>query len=153
MKNRLQSALNWMGRKISGKENGSEDTPEMAPSEAPSANIVAFVSTVQTQTQMREPVAAIPEVQGPTVRVRRPDPVTETPRKAVSVADLNAGPEIKVVTRGAKQYGVCPHCEATWNIRERLSHPSFKRHEKGLTCPACDKGVSLPPQTDLRKLS
>lgn len=65
------------------------------------------------------------------------------------------GPELKVMSKGAKLYGICPHCESMWNIRERLMHPTFRRLEKskGLTCPACDKSVSLPASIDLRKLS
>jgi hypothetical protein len=80
-----------------------------------------------------------------------PEPARPAP---ASLASLNAGPEVKLFTRASKTYATCPHCEASWNLRERIAHPSFRRDEsKGLTCPACDKGVSLPSALDLRKLS
>lgn len=172
MKSRLQSAVSWMSQKLKNKTNETDQPQAEVTAEVPadksaedSGKIMAFVSTVAAQSQVQAqsqvpaqaqsgpvPAAVAP---APVAKVRRPDPVEEAPRKPMTLADLTAGPEIKVVVRGAKHYGVCPHCEATWNIRERLSHPTFRRadNSKGLTCPNCDKSVGLPPQTDLRKLS
>ncbi len=138
MKNLLRTAKNWLNKK-----NAQE--PE---EKAPAAAAAPVMASVQPAPVVQAPPPAAKRV----VRIE-PDPVPVAVAP-INMAVLNSGPEVKIFTRSSKTYATCPHCEASWNLRERVSHPSFRRDEnKGLTCPACDKGVSLPSTLDLRKLS
>jgi hypothetical protein len=138
MKNLFRVATSWLNR---NKTNEVEEAAPAAAKETPKVKPALVPNTPPTA-----PVAK---------RERRVEEDQEPPRPApASLASLNAGPEVKLFTRASKTYATCPHCEASWNLRERIAHPSFRRDEsKGLTCPACDKGVSLPSALDLRKLS
>jgi hypothetical protein len=139
MKNLFRAATSWLNR------NKTDEVEEKAPA-APQET-----SKVKPVLVPNPPPAAAPVAK----RERRVEEDPEPARPApASLASLNAGPEVKLFTRASKTYATCPHCEASWNLRERIAHPSFRRDEsKGLTCPACDKGVSLPSALDLRKLS
>lgn len=138
MKNLFRAAASWLS-----KNKTEEEVEETAPAKP--------VLVPQPPATATPTAAAAPVVK----RERRVEEDVEPARPAPSsLASLNAGPEVKLFTRASKTYATCPHCEASWNLRERIAHPSFRRDEsKGLTCPACDNGVSLPSSLDLRKLS
>lgn len=124
---------------------------EAAPEEPSNAQVPATPPNVPPAQAHSAPLVQPPI---PPKRQRPPEPPPAGPPKSIEAIVFNSGPEIKVVIRGAKAYAACPHCQASWNIRERISHPSFRRDgDKTLTCPACNKEVSLPVGTDLRKLS
>lgn len=128
--------------------------PEVAPPAAVIEKPVALKVEAQAAPMASSPAPArnIP-APPPPPPAQRPAVEPEV-EKTIDLATLYQGPPVKLVTRGAKVYGVCPHCEAMWSVRERLQHPSFRRQNngKGLTCPGCDNSVGLPPGTDLRKL-
>jgi hypothetical protein len=143
MKNLFRAATNWLNRNKTDDVEKAE--PEASP-ETAKAKPVLVPNPAPATAPIATPVAK---------RERRVEEERESSRPApASLASLNAGPEVKLFTRASKTYATCPHCEASWNLRERIAHPSFRRDEsKGLTCPACDQGVSLPSTLDLRKLS
>ena len=141
MRHLVQSWINGITRKLKPEE-GLAPRPQM-PIEIPATETLAVPTSVSgfapaEVIHLREtPVEPVPAL-------------AELPAQPAEVAA-----DLALITRGSKLYGICPHCEATWNIKERMSHPSFKRLEylKGLTCPACSKPVALPRTADLRKLS
>jgi hypothetical protein len=139
MKNLFRAATSWLNR---NKTNEVEEAAPAAPKETSKVKPALVPNPPPTAAHVAKRERRVEEDQKPA----RPAPA--------SLASLNAGPEVKLFTRASKTYATCPHCEASWNLRERIAHPSFRRDEsKGLTCPACDKGVSLPSALDLRKLS
>jgi hypothetical protein len=139
MKNLFRAATSWFNR---NKTDEVEETAPSAPQETSKAKPVLVPNAPATAAPVAKRERRVEE---------DPEPARPVP---ASLASLNAGPEVKLFTRASKTYATCPHCEASWNLRERIAHPSFRRDEsKGLTCPACDKGVSLPSALDLRKLS
>jgi hypothetical protein len=139
MKNLFRAATSWLNR---SKTDEVEEKAPTVPSEIPKVKPVLVPNPTPAAAPVAKRERRIEEDQEPA----RPVPA--------NLASLNAGPEVKLFTRASKTYATCPHCEASWNLRERIAHPSFRRDEsKGLTCPACDKGVSLPSTLDLRKLS
>ena len=150
MKALLQSTVAWVNQKISTKAVQEVEAPIPAepvhavPSVAPVAYRENSAPVLQTQP-------------APVVRVkpkRMPEPIPERLEPFQKVI-TNEGPELALVNKGSKLYGTCPHCTATWSVAERLMHPRFQRLEtsKGLTCPACDKPVSLPVSANLQKPS
>ena len=146
MKNLFRAATSWLNK---NKTEDAEETAQAAPQETP--------KEISKETTPKAKPVLVPHPT-PTPVAKRERRIEEEPEPArpapASLASLNAGPEVKLFTRASKTYATCPHCEASWNLRERIAHPSFRRDEsKGLTCPACDKGVSLPSTLDLRKLS
>ena len=64
------------------------------------------------------------------------------------------GPTVKVTRRGPRTYSICPHCEASWSLKDRLFDPRTGRPcvLDALVCPACLKSVSVPNDLDLRKI-
>jgi hypothetical protein len=64
------------------------------------------------------------------------------------------GPLVQLMKRGPRLYSICPHCEASWSLRDRLFDPRTGRpcSLDALVCPACLKSVSLPSDLDLRKV-
>lgn len=141
MKNLFRAAASWLNK--SKSEETEEKSTAGEEREAPKSKPVL-------KTAAHNPPPS-PAAKPAPHRVEEVAPAKPAP---MSLSSLNAGPEVKLFTRASKVYATCPHCEASWNLRERIAHPSFRRDEsKGLTCPACDKGVSLPATLDLRKLS
>ena len=106
---------------------------------------------VQSEIVHAEPVAPPApalEVVAPVI-APEPEPVVEKPPR-IEPADL---PKLTIQIKGSTFYAVCPHCESTWNLQQRLTDPRFKRlfAEHGMTCPRCEKAVAMPTPEDLRR--
>lgn len=148
MKNLFRAAASWLN-KSKTEESTEENSAPVAS--APVASIAPAAPAPRASAPASQPPHPAPQ---PVKRERIVEEEAPARPAPMNLSSLNAGPEVKLFTRASKVYATCPHCEASWNLRERIAHPSFRRDEsKGLTCPACDKGVSLPPTLDLRKLS
>lgn len=146
MKNLFRAATSWLNK--SKTEEAVEETPAVSQETAQPQPVLKPAVEPIVSAPVSQPVRPAAPAKR---RVEEEEPAKPAP---VNLSSLNAGPEVKLFTRASKVYATCPHCEASWNLRERIAHPSFRRDEsKGLTCPACDKGVSLPATLDLRKLS
>jgi hypothetical protein len=147
MKNFFRAATSWLN-----KSKTEEAEEKSTPAETQKAPIAK--PALKTAAPVAAPVKSQSASSAPKPAPRRVEEEAPARPAPMNLSSLNAGPEVKLFTRASKVYATCPHCEASWNLRERIAHPSFRRDEsKGLTCPACDKGVSLPATLDLRKLS
>lgn len=103
------------------------------------------------------PEQSVPQVETPSASVPgRPTPPPFLPNLSPEViVETDPAPELKLSVRGAKLYGACPHCTATWGVRERLERRSRRGLDAllGLTCPACEKSVTLPDSPELRRIN
>ena len=128
--------------------------PQVVPQPALVIEPIAKIepASAPQPTATAQPISQ-PNPAAPKAKVRQqeavPIPSAEPPLQKI----FEEGPEIKIVTKGSKVYAVCPHCEATWNLKERLLVYSTKRIAAALTCPSCDKAISLPVSLNLKKLS
>lgn len=161
MRNILQSTFGWLSRKKARAEEAEEaernQNKDSTVEKIPTPKSAVNRSAPAQPSRPAPPYSTAPApAKGPNYAARAETPSTNmsSPVNAQS-AQINDGPEVKLVTRGAVLYGVCPHCEASWNIRERLMRLKYRKLEgtMNLTCPSCDKPVGLPPSVDLRKLS
>ena len=79
---------------------------------------------------------------------------SETIEVAVPVKSAEPAKDVTLMVRGSIHYATCPHCQSTWNIKQRLTDPRrvHATSPKDLSCPGCKGAVKLPDGFDLRKL-
>ncbi len=145
----IQSTVAWVNQKITAKTQHEESEVTKA------TPTIALVTTPSPVAKSSKPVLKTPVE--PTPSAPKAKRVSSIQEETVPFQQVitNEGPELVLSNKGSKIYGTCPHCSATWSVAERLMHPRFQRLEKskGLTCPACDKSVSLPASAGLHKPS
>jgi hypothetical protein len=153
MRSLIQSTKQWVNKTFITKAAvGDAVTPSPAH--------IQEHPTVFNPTEVQKPVTAnqapthAPVITLKKIRVQE----TDVPKGRPEFPEIlfTGGTEIKVISRGNQLYAHCTHCEASWSIRERLLRfrlSIFKMDDANpLTCPACDKAVSLPRSIDTRKL-
>lgn len=145
MRGLIQSAKSWMKK--------------TKPVQVPGHTVIPMVipPSPQAKSPMEGPFAEKALTKDPQPRKKRVRKFSNDDlmdARSIDLSLLGAGPELKVLVRGTSVYGTCPHCESTWNLRERLLHPKFRQSDgpKGLTCPNCDESVSVPTTLDPRRM-
>lgn len=141
-KSLLQTVAGWL------KHKPIEVAPETPTKVEVTQPVMPKAASVPAMAPAITPVAT------PAPRLRRTEPIPQPPQGPEVPLEqtlFQGGDQVKLVNRGAKPYAVCPHCEATWNIKERVV-VCLKKVEKTLTCPSCSKPVALPATFNLRSL-
>jgi hypothetical protein len=60
-----------------------------------------------------------------------------------SIESFSIAAELILKEKAGTIYATCPHCSASWNLRERLMRPRRSQIINELICPACEQPVSV----------
>lgn len=146
MRKFFQSSLDWFSGKTT-QANQVELKAEVLVQVA-TAPLEPLIVVVEAAPEEAAPTAALTVV--PTEPAMEIESVVEAvvEEPLPYVPPVEDGPAISILKRGPVLYAVCPHCEASWSLRERLYDPRTGRPAKlkNFDCPACEKSVSLPAQ-------
>jgi NAD-dependent dihydropyrimidine dehydrogenase PreA subunit len=128
MKSILESTLKWFKganvEEVLAVETEPASQPVVSP--PPEETLVTTVTPVVTLVPDLVPVP-------PQLQVK-PEPV---------IISFSTAPELVLKNKAGTVYATCPHCSATWNLRERLMRPRRTEVSNELTCPACEQPVSV----------
>lgn len=153
MKNFFRSTLNWFNPapvepSIVEEAPTIAEEPTVPKAEPPTAELVASAPIEIKPDDSKPEVAPLAAIQTHETSLAAEEPVSFQP------VLQEPGRPVTVFIRGARHYANCPHCEASWSLRERLFDPRTGRAlpPHAFQCPSCRHNVSVPADLNLRSI-